>query len=166
MKDLGPLWKIEQELEVLLDTLDVCPDEQRPQLEERISEYLTAEVHKVDKVGSVLSSLDNVVENAKHEIERLRERQQSAEKAAKRLEGYVLHVLRQRGGQPLRGQNVTFSVRRTEALIVDDPGVVPDQWKRTTVNIDILKNPIKQALKAGEDVPGVHLEQHENLQRK
>jgi hypothetical protein len=166
MKELLPLWQIEQELEILLDTLDACPDELRPELEARIAEYLGAEVEKIDRVDAVLSSLDAVAANAKMEIDRLRQRQQSAEKAARRLEGYVLHVLRERDGRPLKGRNVTFSARHTEALIVDNPAIVPDKWKRTTIAVDVPKQPVKAALKAGEDVPGVHLEQHESLQRK
>jgi hypothetical protein len=166
MSDLMPLWEIEKELEVLLDTLDVCPDEQRPQLEARITEYVTRGVDKIDRVGAVLASLDGIVANAKTEIERLRARQQSAERAAQRLEGYVLHVLRERSGWPLKGRNVTFSVRQSEALIIDDPGAVPEEWKRKTLVVDIPKDPLKRAIKAGENVPGAHIERRESLQRK
>jgi hypothetical protein len=165
MTDLT-LYKIEQELETLLDSVETCPDELRPELEEQIARYVGAEVDKVDRIGTVLSSLDNVQAHAKAEIDRLRERQQSAERAGKRLEGYVLHVLRQRGGQPLKGRNVTFTIRHSEALIIDDPSAVPAEWKRTTITVDIPKDPIKKAIKAGEDVPGVHIEQRESLQRK
>jgi hypothetical protein len=166
MSDLMPLWQIERELEALVDSLELCPDELRPELEARIAEYLGREVDKIDKVGAVLNSLDAVSSNAKIEIDRLRQRQQSAETTAKRLEQYVLRVLRERGGRPLKGRNVTFSARHSEALIIDDPNVVPDAWKRKTLVVDIPKDPLKRALKAGEDVPGVHIEARESLQRK
>jgi hypothetical protein len=166
MTNLKPLWNISMELQELVDTLDIAPDELRPELEERISEYLTAEAEKIDRVDAVLASLDAVQTNAKAEIDRLRARQQAAQKAAERLEGYVLRVLHQRDGRPLKGCNVTFSVRRSEALIVDNPDLVPDTWKRTTITVDIPKDPLKKAIKAGEDVPGVHIEPRENLQRK
>ncbi len=78
----------------------------------------------------------------------------------------MLRVLRQRDGKSLKGRTTTFSVRHSDALIVDDPGSVPEEWKRTTVTVDIPKDPIKKAIKAGEDVPGVHLEQRESLQRR
>jgi hypothetical protein len=165
MTDLT-LYKIETELESLLDTLDVCPEEQRQELEEQIARYIGAEVDKVDRIGAVLSSLDSVQAHAKVEIERLRSRQQSAERNARQLEQYVLRVIRQRDGRPLKGKNVTFSVRHSEALIIDDPGAVPDEWKRTTVTVDIPRDPVKRAIKSGEDIPGVHIEQRESLQRK
>jgi hypothetical protein len=166
MNDLAPLWRIEDELQALLDSVDTCPDELRPELEARIARYVGAEVEKVDRIAAALASLDAVSANAKTEIERLRARQQSAEKAAGRLEGYVLHVLRERDGKPLKGRNVTFSVRHSEALIIDDPDTVPANWKRTTVTVDIPKDPVKKALKAGESVPGVHIEARESLQRR
>jgi hypothetical protein len=166
MNELAPLWQIEQELEALLDSAATCPEELRPELEARIAEYVGAEVNKVDRVDAVLTSLDGVVENAKREIDRLRARQQSAQKASERLAGYVLRVLRERDGRPLKGRNVTFTARHSEALIIDDPSAVPAEWKRTTVTVDIPKDPIKKAIKAGENVPGAHIEQRENLQRK
>jgi len=53
MKDLGPRWKIEQELEALVDSLDTCPDELHPERGAPIAEYLGAEADKVDRVGAV-----------------------------------------------------------------------------------------------------------------
>jgi hypothetical protein len=102
----------------------------------------------------------------KAEIERLRSRQQSAAAAAGRLEHYILRILRDRDGRPLKGANITLSSRRSEALVIVDPELVPAGWKRVTTVTDIPKDPIKRALKAGEQVPGVALEQHEYLVRK
>jgi hypothetical protein len=166
MNALGPLWQIENELQALIDSLDVCSPEMLPELERRISEYVTAEIKKIDNIAGVLASLDAVQANAKAEIERLRARQQSAEKAAQRLEGYVLHVLRERDGRPLKGNNTTFLLRKSEALVITDPTLIPDRWKRVTVLTDYPKAEIKRALKSGESVPGVHLEQRDHLQRK
>jgi hypothetical protein len=166
MTNLQPLWKISEELEILLDTLDVCPDEQRSEIEERIAAYVTAQIDKIDHINGLLNSLDAVSANAKTEIERLRERQQSAERSRQRLESYLIHVLHKRDGKPLRGKNVTFSVRRTEALAIVNPELVPDKYKRTTITVDVPKTPIKEALKAGEVIPGVALQVNEHLVRK
>jgi hypothetical protein len=166
MEALEPLWKIEDDLMALVDSLEACPEDLRPELEARIAEYLANQARKVDHVAAVLTSLENLQANAKAEIERLRARQASAGKAASRLEQYVLHILRERGGQPLKGANVTLLSRRSEALVITDPDLVPAGWKRVTTITDIPKDPIKRALKAGEQVPGAVLEQHEYLVRK
>ena len=166
INDLEPLWKIEDELRTLVDSLETCPEELRPELEAQIARYVGAEVEKVDRIGAVLASLESVQANAKAEIDRLRARQQSAQHTAERLEDYVLRVLRGRDGQPLKGRNVTFSVRHSEALIVDDPDAVPAEWKRTTVTVDVPKDPVKKAIKSGLEIPGAHIEHRESLQRR
>ena len=166
INDLEPLWKIEDELRALVESVETCPDELRPELEARIARYVGAEIEKVDRIGAVLASLEGVQANAKAEIDRLRARQQSAQHTAERLEDYVLRVLRTRDGQPLKGRNVTFSVRRSEALIVDDLDAVPAEWKRTTIVVDVPKDPLKKAIKAGLEIPGAHIEQRDNLQRR
>lgn len=165
MKDLAPLWQIEDELSAMLDSMDTCPEELRPELEARIVEYLGHEVEKVDRIQAVLASLYGISVCAKSEIERLRVRQSSAERATARLEDYVLRILRQRG-QPLKGHHITFSIRRSESLVIVNPELVPDCWKRTTVSVDIPKDPLKRALKAGENIPGVIIQTNEHLVKR
>jgi hypothetical protein len=137
MTDLEPLWQIEEQLTALLDSIDTCPDDLKGELEARIGEYLEKGVDKVDRIAHVFSTFDAIATSAKTEIGRLRARAQAAEKAAKRLEGYVLHVLRKRNGQPLKGHNVTFTARRSESVVITDPELVPAAWKRQTLTIDI-----------------------------
>ena len=165
MTDLT-LYRIEDELEALLDSVETCSDELREELEARIAQYVGAETVKVDNVGRVLSQLDSVQAHARSEIERLGIRQRNAENAKRRLEAYLLHVLARRNGQPLKGKTVTLFARRTEALIIDDPDAVPAEWKRTTVNVDIPKEPIKRAIKDGGTVPGAHIEPREHLVKR
>lgn len=160
------LYQIEQELESLLDSVEVCPEELRPELEERIAQYVGSEITKVDGIGRVLSSLDAVQSHAKSEIERLQARRQAALNNAERLKSYILRVLAQRDGKPLKGNYTTFFAGRSEALIIDDPEAVPAEWKRTTVSVDIPKEPVKRAIKAGQTVPGAHIEQREYLGRR
>jgi hypothetical protein len=78
----------------------------------------------------------------------------------------VLRLLQQREGKPLKGRNVTFSIRKSEALIITDANAVPAEWKRITQTVDIPKDPVKRALKAGAEIPGVAIEERENLARK
>jgi hypothetical protein len=163
---LAPLWKLDDELMALLNSVDVCEADLKPELEAKIAEYVQAEVQKVDKIAGLLCSLEAQQAAARTEIERLQERRRSAERASQRLESYILSVLRQRDGQPLRGRHTTFSTRRSEAVVIDDPAAVPDQYKRVTIVTDVPKTPIRDAIKSGMVVAGAHIETHENLVRK
>ena len=163
---LEPLWQIESDLVDLLESVEGCPEELKPELEMRIAEYVRKEAAKVDRIGAVFAMLESVQTNARSEIERLRARQYSAASAAGRLERYILRIIHDRNGRPLKGQNTTLSARHSEALVVTDSQLVPEKWKRTIVTVDIPKDPIKRALKLGEEIPGVALEQHEHLVRR
>jgi len=161
-----PLWAIEEELEMLLDSLDSCEEEHREELSLKIETYVGKLASKVDSIAGVLKSLEAVQENAKNEIDRLRAREKAAERAMNRLEGYLLEVLRKRPDQKLKGKWTTFGIRTSEALVIVNPDLVPAEWKRVTTSVDILKPPIKQALKAGIEVAGTAILVHEHLSRK
>lgn len=163
---IEPLWKIEERLAELLDSWDICPEENLEELERQINKYLGHEVQKIDRIHAVFLQLDATIANAKQEIERLQRRQHSAELSAKRLEEYVLHVLSRRGGQPLKGENVTFSTRITESVVISDPDLVPAEFKRTTIKVDIPKDPVKRSIKAGREVPGATIQFGEHLVKR
>jgi len=50
--------------------------------------------------------------------------------------------------------------------VITDPAAVPAEWKRVTQTVDIPKDPVKRALKAGAEIPGVTIEERDNLVRK
>jgi len=160
-----PLWEIEEELEMLLDSLDTCEEQHREELSLRIETYVGKLASKVDSIAGVLKSLEAVQENAKNEIDRLRAREKAAERAMNRLEGYLLEVLRKRPDQKLKGKFTTFGIRTSEALVIVDQSLVPAEWKRVTTTVDILKPPIKAALKQGIEVPGTAILVHEHLKK-
>lgn len=160
-----PLWSIDEELMELLDCLDSCDEEHREELSLKIDLYVSMLVTKVDSIAAVLRMLENTQLNAKAEIDRLRAREKAAERAQNRLEGRVLEVLRKRPDQKLKGKTTTFSIRTAEALVITNPDLVPAEWKRVTQTVDILKPPIKQALKQGIEVPGTAIQVTEHLKK-
>ena len=49
------------------------------------------------------------------------------------------------------------------SVIIDDLTQIPTQYQRQKIQVDIDKVAIKAAIKAGEEVPGAHLEQGTSL---
>lgn len=160
------LAEIENTLAALTESVATCPPELEAELQQRIAECLSAEAAKIDRVNAMLTTFDNVAANASAEIERLRLRKENAERAAEKLKGYIVHVLHGRDGRPLKGNLVTLSIRHTQAVTITDPNAIPAEFRRTTVNVDYPKQPIKDAIKAGQDVPGAALVENEHLVRK
>lgn len=187
------LWRIEEELAALLDTIAATPDEQKAEIGAAIAEYLERSAEKVDSIAHVLKALDWEQEAAADEIARLQERKKAAKASQERLEQYVCRVIAMRGGK-LAGKTNTLSVRPSEAVKLTDEKQVPAAYQRVAVKmprvlwmmvlrslgdetirelnvsteqkIETLLDPIKRALKAGEVVPGAEIETRGNLQRK
>jgi hypothetical protein len=49
------------------------------------------------------------------------------------------------------------------SVVIDDLTQIPTQYQRQKIQVDIDKVAIKAAIKAGEEVPGAHLEQGTSL---
>ena len=49
------------------------------------------------------------------------------------------------------------------SVVIDDLTQIPTQYQRQKIQVDIDKVAIKTAIKAGEEVPGAHLEQGTSL---
>jgi len=162
----SPLREIEEDLEALLDSLDVCPEELREELSTKIEVYVGKLASKVDSIAGVLKSLEEVQMNAKAERDRLMAREKAAERAQNRLESYVLEVLRKRPDQKLKGKFTTLSIRTSEALVITNPDLVPAEWKHVVQTVTIPKDPIKRALKQGIEIPGTAILVHEHLSRR
>jgi hypothetical protein len=192
--ELMSLWKIEEELTALLDTIEATPDDLLPEIEAAIAEYAERSAEKVDGIAHVLAALDWEQKAAADEIVRLQERKKAAKASQDRLEQYVCRVIALRGAK-LQGKTNTLSVRPSEAVKLTDEKQIPIVYQRVAVKmprvlwvlvmrgvddetlrqlnscgafdekIDTPLDPIKRALKAGEVVPGAELEQRSNLRR-
>ena len=165
---LQPLWQIEEELVALLDSIETCPDEFQPELQQRITEYLAREATKVDQTAYVLKTLDYEQQAAADEIARLSDRKRAAKASQDRLETYLCRIIAARGGKKLVGDTNTLSVRASDAVLILDEAAIPAQYivEKVVVEKRVDKVEIKKALKAGEEVPGADLEFRSSLVRK
>ncbi len=163
---LEPLWKIDETLLALMESIETCPEELKPELQSDIELYLGKEAAKVDQTAHVLAALEYEAKAATDEMARLAERRERAIKAQKRLESYLCRIIANRGGKPLLGETNTLSVRTSDAVEITDYEAVPVEFMHTRITKTVDKAAIKKALKAGADVPGADLEFRSNLQRR
>ena len=61
---------------------------------------------------------------------------------------------------------VKLSFRKSESVAIADESLIPDEFIKTEIIKNPMKNDIKKALKAGELVPGAGLVENLNLQVK
>lgn len=131
-----------------------------------------AEALKAEIMEQGLERLCKVRQNRIAEIEamaaeeaRIAERRKDAEKRLENLEGYIYKVY-QLGTDPVQYAGAfTVSSRKSTKVIVDDI-FADDRFmvEKTTSTVD--KKALKDALQAGEQIAGAHLQTNYNLQIK
>jgi len=113
---------------------------------------------KVDRVSHVLANYAGIESACDREIKRLTALRNSAASCRASLEGLVLHTMIEHGLQRLEGNTSVFKIQVSPGTVeVFDANAVPATYKRETIQIDVQRNEIAKAIRAGVDVPGARL---------
>lgn len=123
-------------------------------------------VEKAANVAAVVLSLDGFAEKIKEAEQRMAQRRKALENRAKNLRGYLLVCMQKAERPKIETPELRLSVRKNPAaVVVTDAAKVPARFWRIPdpPPPEIDKAAIKQAIKDGAAVPGVHLEQGERL---
>jgi hypothetical protein len=153
------LYDIESDLEALLNTDEMVPEEQRAEFERELGTQLRAAVDKRQRVGEFIRFCDLQADACKAEIDRLTLRKRHFERVSEQVREYVLRVIEATGEKKLEGRTLTFSLRECPASVqIVDQAAIPADYKRETITFLIDKTAIKKAILAGQEVPGADLQ--------
>ena len=132
----APLYVIEDHLAALIETAELVSPEQEQEFRVEFQTALTAAVDKRDRVGQFLAHLEQQIDFAKFEIDRLRQRKATCERALERLENYVIGTIEDLGTdgkgkyRKLEGKTTTFSLRACPPSVeVADETAIPAEYK-------------------------------------
>jgi len=132
----APLYLIEDHLAALIETADLVSPEHELEFRAEFQAALTAAVDKRDRVGQFLAHLEQQIDFARFEIDRLRQRKAAFERALARLENYVIETIEHLGTdgkgkyRRLEGQTTTFSLRACPPSVeVADEAAIPAEYK-------------------------------------
>lgn len=90
-------------------------------------------------------------------IKELQSAKKSAENTVNRLNAYMTSAMDDAGLKELQTENHVLKPRNYKAsVVIDNTHVIPDQYMVSKLTIMPDKTAIYKALKAGEEVPGVH----------
>jgi hypothetical protein len=153
------LYDIESDLEALLNTDEMVPEEQRAEFERELGTQLRAAVDKRQRVGEFIRFCDLQGDACKAEIDRLTLRKRHFERVSEQVREYVLRVIEATGEKKLEGRTLTFSLRACPPSVqIVDQAAIPADYKRETITVLIDKTAIKKAILAGQEVPGADLQ--------
>jgi hypothetical protein len=118
-----------------------------------------------DKAVSIIKLVENLNGDTSvidAEIERLKSRKQVIVNKQKRLREYLLQNMTANGITKIECPLFTASLRSgLESVDITDESLLPDEYVKAEVVTKADKKAIKDALKAGADVPGAALKRGE-----
>lgn len=96
------------------------------------------------------------------------DRAKAIEARAERIRDYLAKNLDACGIEKISGPGVALSWRASSAVVIDEPGLIPVEFMRVKPAPDPEpdKKAIADAIKAGKEVPGAHVEARKSLQIK
>ncbi len=144
----------------------LADDDSIPQ-DEVNNALLTLEDELQEKGENCIKYLDSVqdkIDAAKANKKKLDAYIKALENRKKRVEKaciYALDTLQVKS--IMTGWGEMKVKKNPPSVVIDDLTQIPTQYQRQKIQVDIDKVAIKAAIKAGEEVPGAHLEQGVSL---
>jgi hypothetical protein len=133
----SPLFAIEEELLTWADTLEIAEtDEQRAEIQARVSEYLQLAVAKRDRFAEFLRHLEASEFAAKCEEDRLAKRRRQLAKMREHLEQYAVNTMETLGVRRLEGETHDLRLAKNPDR-VEAPAVtaLPFEFRLVTVKM-------------------------------
>lgn len=166
------LYGITEEMQVLEELWEQAIDEETGEIKDvAVLETLQSDIEMLlqEKTTSLVKyckARDCFIDNVDQEIKKLQALKKAAVNKQENFKKYIKMCMQRMGIPKLETANGTLSLRKSEAVSIEDEKLIPAEYTTIVQETKISKTDIKKAIKAGEEVPGVVLIQNINLQIK
>lgn len=117
---------------------------------------------KADGYAKVMKNLQKDIDGLKAEEKRIADKRKVIENSIKSMKQTLGNAMVMTGKTKFKTDLFSFGIQKNApSLIVDDESLVGEEFVKISTSLD--KTAIKNALKAGIEVQGVHFEQSESL---
>ena len=119
---------------------------------------------KANNIAKLIKKLTSDVAEKKEKIAVWQGSKKTDENKAEWLKHYLTQELDHAGIKKLETEDFILSPRNFKAsTVVESLDLLPDKFKNTKVEVTPDKSEIYTAIKAGDEVPGAHLEPNRNV---
>lgn len=163
------LYDISARIDALQDVLDEADDKSiEPDVKNALQGIYESDVPAAVADGiSYIKNQEAQVEAIGAEIKRLQEIKKARENRLARVrKGYTDFLVAVEKKKIETPKGTMTVAAPTLSTVIDSIDDLPDAYKRTTIKIEPNKESIKQAIKAGHNVPGAHLEEKVSIRIK
>lgn len=114
---------------------------------------------KFDGIMTLVRNLEGQAKTVGEEVKRLSDRKKSFEGQAQNLKAYILKCLQAAELKTFKTERNTLTVRKGSiSVVIDNVDQLPDELVDVATLVAPDKKKIKEAIEAGEDIKGAHLE--------
>lgn len=114
---------------------------------------------KVDHVAILINMISSEAKKLKSEELQIASKRKQLELLIEAAESELKLEMSDEGICELQGEMIKYSLSNSPPkLIISDTTLIPKEYLRETVTIEIRKDAIKDQLKLGDIIPGAHLE--------
>jgi len=159
------LYDLNAEIEALLDAVDENGEVTQETLE-KLDELNLQTNTKLENIAKYIRNIEAENKIVESEIKRLTDRKKRNQNKIESLENYIKSYLLVAGIKKIDTDLFSFSFRKSDAVIITNELLIPDEFKKEKTEIALDKDTIKKLLRNGDAVPGAALEIRENLQIK
>lgn len=141
--------------------------EKLEELEARLAVLIESQTVKVDGIAQYFKMQTAMADACKEEAKRLNQKAKSIEARLDWLRYHYLMTMKQHGIQKIKGDAYTLSIRKSQAVRIDDMELLQKEAPKFVVEkVEYSPNKIaiKEAIKSGDTVPGASLVENESLQ--
>lgn len=123
---------------------------------------------KAQSVAHMVRSMESDAASVTQWAKDANARAKAIEARADSLRSYLSKSLQDCGIEKISGPGISLSFRKSTAVVIDEPALVPDEFMLTPPQPPAAPSRalIGEALKSGRNVPGARLEHRTNLQIK
>lgn len=159
MASIYELNKNYQEVAALLETAET--EEELQAINDTLEMIDVSIEEKVENTAKYIKNVESDIEGIKAEINRLTALKKQKERNTEWLKTNIEYALKTKGIDKLEVGTFKCGYRKSESVEVDDLTAIPSDYTKTEVKAD--KTAIKKALKAGEEIAGVHIQTNMNF---
>lgn len=159
MASIYELNKNYQEVSALLETAET--EEELQAINDTLEMLDCSIEEKVENTAKYIKNVESDIEGIKAEINRLTALKKQKERNTEWLKSNIEYALKNKGIEKLEVGTFKCGYRKSESVEVDDLNAIPSDYTKTEIKPD--KTAIKKALKAGEEINGVHIQTNMNF---
>ena len=160
------LYELTNDLQCAMDALQTDPETGEVSGWEAVDALDIAFEDKAEAYALTIKNLLAFADSADAEADKLKARAKSAKNRAEHLREHLAQSMTAVGKTRVETARASVKFRRSEAVLITNDSLIPEDWWKVRVTREPNKVEIKKHLKAGEIVPGAELETRMNLQIK